>query len=128
MREPAVRSETDICWGGRDQSALTPAQKQWMNAMGNRDRTAYGGGSVAGANQDPARGIAPRAENAVSVAKAMTGLATTLAVQEDVQLQGGIDMGDEYDMGFYLKRARVLAEMFGETNFHADKVARAADY
>ncbi|MBR0551436.1 acyl-CoA dehydrogenase family protein [Stakelama marina] len=68
------------------------------------------------------------AEGAVSVAKAMTGLATTLAVQEGVQMHGGIGMTDEYDIGFYMKRARVLAEMFGDANYHADQLARAAGY
>ena len=68
------------------------------------------------------------ADEAVSVAKAMTGLATTLAVQEGVQMHGGIGMTDEYDIGFYMKRARVLAEMFGDANFHADQLARAAGY
>ena len=69
-----------------------------------------------------------RAEAAVSVAKAMTGIATTLAVQEGVQMHGGIGMTDEYDIGFYMKRGRVLAEMFGDANFHADQLARAAGY
>ena len=69
-----------------------------------------------------------RADAAVSVAKAMTGLATTLAVQEGVQMHGGIGMTDEYDIGFYMKRGRVLAEMFGDANFHADRLARAAGY
>jgi len=51
MREP-VRSDKDVCWGGRDQSALTPAQKQWMDAMGAKGWTvpdwpkAYGGGGL----------------------------------------------------------------------------------
>ena len=69
-----------------------------------------------------------QADAAVSVAKAMTGMATTLAVQEGVQMHGGIGMTDEYDIGFYMKRARVLAEMFGDANFHADRLARAAGY
>ena len=69
-----------------------------------------------------------KADAAVSVAKAMTALATTLSVQEGVQMHGGIGMTDEYDIGFYMKRARVLAEMFGDANFHADKIARAAGY
>ncbi len=69
-----------------------------------------------------------RAEAAVSVAKAMTGIATTLSVQEGVQMHGGIGMTDEYDIGFYMKRGRVLAEMFGDANFHADQLARAAGY
>lgn len=68
------------------------------------------------------------AAEAVSVAKAMTGLATTLAVQEGIQMHGGIGMTDEYDIGFYMKRARVLAELFGDTNFHADALAQAAGY
>ena len=70
----------------------------------------------------------PGAEAAVSVAKAMTSLATTLAVQEGVQMHGGIGMTDEYDIGFYMKRGRVLAELFGDANFHADQLARAAGY
>mgnify|MGYP000023431738 FL=1 len=69
-----------------------------------------------------------RADEAVSVAKAMTALATTLSVQEGVQMHGGIGMTDEYDIGFYMKRARVLAEMFGDANFHADRLALAAGY
>ncbi|MEH3105019.1 MAG: acyl-CoA/acyl-ACP dehydrogenase [Sphingomonas phyllosphaerae] len=68
------------------------------------------------------------ADQAVSVAKAMTGLATTLSVQEGIQMHGGIGMTDEYDIGFFMKRARVLAEMFGDTNFHADRVARGRGY
>lgn len=69
-----------------------------------------------------------RADEAVSVAKAMTALATTLSVQEGIQMHGGIGMTDEYDIGFYMKRARVLAEMFGDANFHADRLAIAAGY
>jgi alkylation response protein AidB-like acyl-CoA dehydrogenase len=69
-----------------------------------------------------------KADEAVSVAKAMTSLATTLAVQEGIQMHGGIGMTDEYDIGFYMKRGRVLAELFGDANFHADQLARAAGY
>ena len=69
-----------------------------------------------------------KGDAAVSVAKAMTGMATTLAVQEGVQMHGGIGMTDEYDIGFYMKRQRVLAELFGDANFHSDKLARAAGY
>lgn len=68
------------------------------------------------------------AAEAVSVAKAMTGLATTLAVQEGVQMHGGIGMTDEFDIGFFMKRARVLAEMFGDSNYHANALAEAAGY
>ncbi len=69
-----------------------------------------------------------KADAAVSVAKAMAGMASTLAVQEGVQMHGGIGMTDEYDIGFYMKRGRVLAELFGDTNFHANALAVAAGY
>jgi alkylation response protein AidB-like acyl-CoA dehydrogenase len=70
----------------------------------------------------------PNAERASLVAKAMTGLATTLAVQEGVQMHGGIGMTDEYDIGFYMKRGRVLAELFGDANWAADQLARLSGY
>jgi alkylation response protein AidB-like acyl-CoA dehydrogenase len=69
-----------------------------------------------------------KADAAVSVAKAMTGLATMLSVQEGIQMHGGIGMTDEYDIGFYMKRQRVLAELFGDANYHADRLAQAAGY
>ena len=68
------------------------------------------------------------AERAALVAKAMTGLAATLAVQEGVQMHGGIGMTDEYDIGFYMKRGRVLAELFGDANWAADQLARMSGY
>ena len=55
-------------------------------------------------------------------------IATALSVQEGVQMHGGIGMTDEYDIGFYMKRHRVLAELFGDAGFHADQLARAAGY
>ena len=54
MREP-IRSEKDSVWGGRDQSAMTPAQKKWMDAMGAKGWTVpdwpkeYGGGGLSAA-------------------------------------------------------------------------------
>ncbi len=68
------------------------------------------------------------ADHAVSVAKAMAGMTNTLAVQEGVQMHGGIGMTDEYDVGFYMKRGRSLNEFFGDASYHADKLAKAAGY
>jgi alkylation response protein AidB-like acyl-CoA dehydrogenase len=68
------------------------------------------------------------AEAMVSVAKAKAGRASTLAVQEGVQMHGGIGMTDEYDIGLYMKRDRVLNELFGDANYHADKLARMKGY
>ncbi|MBA3677919.1 MAG: acyl-CoA/acyl-ACP dehydrogenase [Sphingosinicella sp.] len=68
------------------------------------------------------------AEAMISVAKAKTGSVSTLAVQEGVQMHGGIGMTDEYDIGLYMKRDRVLNELFGDPNYHADKLARMKGY
>ncbi|RIV85011.1 acyl-CoA dehydrogenase family protein [Aurantiacibacter zhengii] len=63
-----------------------------------------------------------------SVAKAMAGMASSLAVREAVQMHGGIGMTDEYDVGFFMKRQRVLAELYGDADFHADRLARMEGY
>ncbi|MDA9503995.1 acyl-CoA dehydrogenase [Bradyrhizobium sp. CCBAU 11386] len=68
------------------------------------------------------------AEQSVMVAKAMTGMASALAVQEGIQMHGGIGMTDEYDIGFYMKRQRVLSELFGDADYHAGHLARLAGY
>jgi alkylation response protein AidB-like acyl-CoA dehydrogenase len=68
------------------------------------------------------------AEAMVSVAKAKAGRVSTLAVQEGVQMHGGIGMTDEYDIGLYMKRDRVLNELFGDPNYHADRLARIKGY
>jgi alkylation response protein AidB-like acyl-CoA dehydrogenase len=70
----------------------------------------------------------PDAEAMVSVAKAKAGRASRLAVQESVQMHGGIGMTDEYDIGLYMKRDRALNELFGDANYHADRLARMKGY
>ena len=70
----------------------------------------------------------PRAELAVAVAKAKTGKAVRLSVQEGVQMHGGIGMTDEYDIGLYMKRDRALEEFFGDARYHAERVARLSGY
>jgi alkylation response protein AidB-like acyl-CoA dehydrogenase len=70
----------------------------------------------------------PRAEMYVAAAKAKAGLACNLAVREGVQMHGGIGMTDEYDIGLYMKRDRSLNEFFGDSYFHADRVAQLNGY
>jgi alkylation response protein AidB-like acyl-CoA dehydrogenase len=54
MREP-VRSEADICWGGRHAEYSSPAQKTWLDTMAARGWTVpdwptdYGGGGLSAA-------------------------------------------------------------------------------
>jgi len=68
------------------------------------------------------------AGSAVAVAKARAGSTATLAVQEGVQMHGGMGMTDQFDIGFFMKRARVCQELFGDSNFHADQLARMKSY
>ena len=65
---------------------------------------------------------------AVAVAKARAGSTATLAVQEGVQMHGGMGMTDQFDIGFFMKRARVCQELFGDSNYHADQLARMKSY
>jgi alkylation response protein AidB-like acyl-CoA dehydrogenase len=68
------------------------------------------------------------ASTAVATAKARAGTSVTRAVQEGVQMHGGMGMTDELDMGFFMKRARVLQELYGDAAFHADRLARSRNY
>ena len=65
---------------------------------------------------------------AVAVAKARAGATATRAVQEGVQMHGGMGMTDQFDIGFFMKRARTCEELFGDANFHADQLARRKSY
>ena len=58
-----------------------------------------------------------KAGAAVAVAKARAGTTATLAVQEGVQMHGGMGMTDQFDIGFFMKRARVCQELFGDSQF-----------
>ncbi|MEO1312047.1 MAG: acyl-CoA dehydrogenase, partial [Pseudomonadota bacterium] len=64
----------------------------------------------------------------VALAKAKAGAVARLASQEGVQMHGGVGMTDEYDIGFFMKRIRVAQEMFGDANFHADRLAALRGY
>jgi len=63
-----------------------------------------------------------------SLAKAKTGETTRVAVNEAIQMHGGMGMTDEFNMGFFIKRAEVARQTFGDPNFHADRLARLNGY
>jgi alkylation response protein AidB-like acyl-CoA dehydrogenase len=69
-----------------------------------------------------------KAGAAVAVAKAKAGSTATLAVQEAVQMHGGVGMTDAFDIGFFMKRARVCQELFGDSAYHAEQLARMKGY
>jgi alkylation response protein AidB-like acyl-CoA dehydrogenase len=75
------------------------------------------------ADADPAK-----AALIVAQAKAHACTTANRAVQEGVQMHGGIGMTDEFDIGLYMKRARTLQELFGDAGFHADRVAAMGGY
>ena len=68
------------------------------------------------------------AQLAVSLAKARAAMTVDLAVREGVQMHGGIGMTDDYDIGFYMKRARVGSEWLGDYGYHAAQVAAARGF
>jgi len=43
-------------------------------------------------------------------------------------MHGGIGVTAEYDLGLYLKRARVIAQTLGDTVFHRDRYARLCGF
>ena len=69
-----------------------------------------------------------KAASSVAVAKARAGTTATRAVQEGVQMHGGMGMTDQFDIGFFMKRARVCEELFGDANYHTEQLARARGY
>ena len=59
-----------------------------------------------------------------SIAKAKLSEVLEDVSNEGVQMHGGIGMTDEFDIGFFLKRARVAQALLGDVNFHRDRYAR----
>lgn len=70
-------------------------------------------------------------ENAVKyagMAKAKLGQVAKLAALEGIQMFGGVGMTDEYDIGLFLKRIRVLQELLGDGNYHLNGFAKENGY
>ncbi|MFN6934763.1 MAG: acyl-CoA dehydrogenase family protein [Tsuneonella sp.] len=65
---------------------------------------------------------------AACVAKAEANRVLHTMSREGIQLHGGMGMTDEYDVGFYLKRARVLEASWGSTTYLKDRFATLAGY
>ncbi len=65
---------------------------------------------------------------AASLAKARLSDASRLITNEGIQMHGGIGMTDAVDMGLFLKRARVQAQMLGDANFHRSRYADLGGY
>lgn len=70
----------------------------------------------------------PNAASLVCLSKAKASDVARLATNEAVQMHGGIGMTDEFDIGFFVKRARAAAETFGDQYYHTDRFAQLAGY
>ena len=65
---------------------------------------------------------------AASLSKARVGRFLFEMSNQLIQIHGGIGMTDEFDAGFYLKRARVLEALYGNRAYHKDRYARLLDF
>ena len=63
-----------------------------------------------------------------SLAKARLNVLVKLVTNEAVQMHGGIGVTDDLEIGFFLKRARVAMQIFGDTGFHKDRYATLCGY
>jgi alkylation response protein AidB-like acyl-CoA dehydrogenase len=63
---------------------------------------------------------------AVSRAKARASDAAMRVTREAIQMHGGIGYTDEYDVGLYLRKAMVLANLFGSAALHRARYAELA--
>jgi alkylation response protein AidB-like acyl-CoA dehydrogenase len=66
----------------------------------------------------------PNVAEMCSLSKARVGEFLHEMSNQLIQIHGGIGMTDEFDAGFYLKRARVLEALYGNQAFHRDRYAR----
>ena len=58
-----------------------------------------------------------------SAAKAKLCEVAQRVSNEGIQMHGGIGMTDEHEIGFFIKRARVVQHILGDYNYHLDRFA-----
>ena len=63
-----------------------------------------------------------------SLAKTKVGETYNLVSREGIQMHGGIGMTDEFDIGFFIKRAAVSEQTFGDINFHRNRYGELEGY
>ena len=63
-----------------------------------------------------------------SLSKTIAGETLHLVSNESIQMHGGIGVTDEYDIGFFLKRARVIEQIFGSAKFHTERYANLSGF
>jgi alkylation response protein AidB-like acyl-CoA dehydrogenase len=63
-----------------------------------------------------------------SLAKTKVGETFNRVSREGIQMHGGIGMTDEFDIGFFLKRAAVAEQIFGDANYHRNRYGELEGY
>ena len=63
-----------------------------------------------------------------SLTKAKVGETYHTVSREGIQMHGGIGMTDEFDIGFFIKRAAVTEQTFGDVNFHRNRYGELEGY
>jgi acyl-CoA dehydrogenase len=63
-----------------------------------------------------------------SLAKAKVGDTYHRVSREGIQMHGGIGMTDEFDIGFFIKRAAVAEQTFGDANYHRNRYGELEGY
>lgn len=64
----------------------------------------------------------------ISLTKSKLAETAHLATTEAIQMHGGIGMTDDFDIGFFLKRCRILESLYGDHYYHLDRFARQRGY
>jgi alkylation response protein AidB-like acyl-CoA dehydrogenase len=81
--------------------------------------------AAAAITMDESKDLALR-RAAVSRAKARASEAAMLVTRQAIQLHGGIGYTDEYDIGLFLRKAMVLANLYGSPALHRARFAAVA--
>ena len=63
-----------------------------------------------------------------SLAKAKLGQTLKLVSNEGIQMHGSVGMTDDFEIGFFIKRARVAQQTLGDYNYHLDRYAKLRGY
>lgn len=99
-----------------------------FQALGHRAAMLFSGMELARSCAEAAlQGIDSDADNKaslVALSKCRVGDYLHEMSNQLIQIHGGIGMTDEFDAGFYLKRARVLETLYGNQAYHRDRYAR----
>ncbi|QEE23406.1 acyl-CoA dehydrogenase [Rhodanobacter glycinis] len=66
----------------------------------------------------------PELPQLASLAKARASDLCAQVLNEAVQLHGGIGVTDEFDLGLFVKRARMIQQTMGDGAFHRERYAR----